>query len=405
METLLIHYRPCDRDHVSWCLLDASDKTGNEIQHGKLADLEATAKGRRATVLIDSSCTSIESVQVPSNNRQRQLQAVPYALEDCLASDVDKMHFALGKKQADDRIPVITIDKGLFESTLDRFRQANVTVETLSADCLALPIKDDSWTVLIHNQNVLIKTSSCRGYFCDRDLLPTLLPALMEQADQPPQSIQFFHEHEDVHAADLLGATETALNIQTYEQHPLHIFAENLRDTQEINLLQGKFAPRRESNALLKPWKAVAAIALVWTVLQLIHAGFEIRQLQYENRLLTGTIEKQFKRVLPGARKFTNMKNRVERRLRELRGGGGKDDEVFLELLAGAATSFGNKQITIHGMAYNNKRIDMEIQAKSLQELEAIKSQLNGIKTMKTTLSTSVEKDKVKGRLRLEKQS
>jgi hypothetical protein len=36
--------------------------------------------------------------------------------------------------------------------------------------------------------------------------------------------------------------------------------------------------------------------------------------------------------------------------------------------------------------------------------MEAVKSQLNNIKTIKTTLSTSVEKDKVKGRLRLEKQ-
>ena len=98
------------------------------------------------------------------------------------------------------------------------------------------------------------------------------------------------------------------------------------------------------------------------------------------------------------------MQKRMERRLTELRGGVGDDEEAFLDLLSGAAQSIDSKQITIHGMVYNNKHIDMELQANSLQALENVKNKMNSIKNIKTTLSTSVEKDKVKGRLRLERQ-
>lgn len=403
-DTLLVHYRPCQADQLSWCIVDYSGNPG-PISQGNMTDLGEVARGLRASVLIDASCTSIEAVRIPSNNRQRQLQAAPYALEDSLASDIDELYFALGKKQADDYIPVVTIDRQLFQSTLDQFRQAHIFVDTMSADCLALPIDKDSWTILLYKDSALIKTTASKGHFCDRDILPTLLPVLFKQAAQPPQSLVLMHEEQDSHAADLLGSLDVALHIQSYSDHPLKVFAGNLGDVRELNLLQGKFAPKRESNRLFRPWKSVAAVAAVWLILQLIYAGFEIKQLQYKNQQLTSEIEREFKQAIPGTRNFSNMQKRIERRLRELRGGGsGGDEETFIELLSGAAMSLSNQPVTIHGLVYNNKHIDMELQASSLQQLESVKNKLSSIKNIKTTLSTSLEKDKVKGRLRLEKQ-
>jgi general secretion pathway protein L len=403
-DTLLIHYRPSQADRLSWCLVDHSGRPG-EISQDSITELADVARGLRATVLIDASCTSIEAVRIPSNNRQRQLQAAPYALEDSLASDIDELYFALGKKQPDDYIPVVTIDRQLFQATLERFRQAGIFVDTMSADVLALPIEKDSWTILLNETGALIKTAASKGHFCDRDLLPTLLPVLFNQAQQPPQSLLFMHEERDDHATDLLGSVDVALHVQTYIEHPLSIFAGNLVDVGELNLLQGKFAPKREGSRLFRPWKSVAAAAAVWLILQLIYAGFEIKQLQYQNQQLTSEIEGEFKRAIPGTRNFSNMQKRMERRLQELRGGGsGDDEEAFLELLSSAALSFSNQPVTIHGLVYNNKHIDMELQASSLQQLESVKNKLSSIKNIKTTLSTSLEKDKVKGRLRLEKQ-
>ena len=404
-EKLLIHYRPCDGDQVAWCRISDHGPILESISHGHVSDLQDAARGQRATLLIDASCAAIESINIPSNNRQRQLQAAPFAMEDNLAADIDDLYFAIGKKQGDDHLPVATIDRTLFEHTLETFRQAGIFLEVMAADCLALPVDEEHWSVLIYENNALIKTAPNQGYFCDRDLVAAFVQSLIDEQEQAPQTVTLFYQDDDALADQLLAGIDTQVESKTFQQHPLSVFAEHLNDARTLNLLQGKFSPKRESNALWQPWKAVAAMALVWLVIELIYAGFEIRQLQFQNQQLTVEIEQIFKQANPGTRKFHNLKNRMKSRLKQLRGGAGDDGETFIELLADAAPVLGDKKITIHGMAYSTKHVDMELQAPSLQDLEQLRNQLSSAPSVKVTLSTSVEKDKVKGRLRLEKQS
>ena len=104
-ETLLIYYKP-QLQYGYWALINEQGKLINQPGQGDLSDITSIARGRHATVLIDSACVSIESVNIPGQNKQRQLQAVPFALEEQLASDIDDIHFAVGKKTAEQHIPV-----------------------------------------------------------------------------------------------------------------------------------------------------------------------------------------------------------------------------------------------------------------------------------------------------------
>ncbi len=405
-DTLLIHFKPGSAQHASWAFVDEQGNLTTKPDSGSLSDITTLAKGCRTTVLIDSSCINLESVNVPSQNRQRQLQAVPFALEDNLAVDIEDMHFALGKKQADDLLPVISITRSLLDEILEQFKQSNIFISHLSADSLALPVAENSWTILLDTDSAIIKTDHFTGHYCDRDNLPVIISALIKKSEHPPENIIFFHQDNDQHAADLLASIDASISIKTYSEYPLTIFAPDLEDAHELNILQGDYAPKRESSALLKPWKSVAAIAGVWIILQLVYASIEINQLEEKNLQLTQQIEKEFKRVNPGARKFHNIKKRMERKLKELRGGGGKSDQVFLQILSEAAPVLSNnKNIDIRGIVYKGKHIDMDISADSLQTLEAIKNKLIAKRKIKTILSTSIEKNKTRGRLRLEIQS
>jgi type II secretory pathway component PulL len=95
----------------------------------------------------------------------------------------------------------------------------------------------------------------------------------------------------------------------------------------------------------------------------------------------------------------------MEQTLKELRSGKGMDQPDFLHLLSTASAALGaDKKIIIQAMVYRNQHIDLELQADSLQSLENLKTKLTGLRDIKAVLSTSIEKDKVNGRLRLEKQ-
>lgn len=410
-EQLLIHYRPHHPTPVSWALIDQQGKLSSTIESGDLDSISEQAKTHKAIVLLDAACLSIEAVHIPSNNRQRQLQAIPYALEDKLASDIENLHFALGRKQSEQGIPVIVVQRELLDSLLDQFRQAGISLQALLADTLALPItqnnNDNDWCILIDHDQVLIKTGPSSGLYIDRQNLTTMLPLLIAEATPAVTSITLYHEDNDSHAAELLGELDTSLSIKSFTTSPLSILAQHLHDARQLNILQGDYAPKKQRSPLLKPWKAVAALAGVWLILQLIYAGIETVQLKEKNQQLTLQIEKEFKRAIPSAKKFTGMRNRIKTTLKELRGGLSDDTQQhFLQILADATPALAsNPKITINGIVYRNRRIDIELQADSLQSLEAVKNQLVAIPQLKTLLSTSVEKDKVNGRLRLEKQS
>ena len=127
-------------------------------------------------------------------------------------------------------------------------------------------------------------------------------------------------------------------------------------------------------------------------------------QLEQKNIALTKKIETEFKRALPSAKKISNMRKRVERKLSDLKSGGsGSDNSGFLQILSKVSPALAdNDKIQIKAAVYRNNYIDVDLTAKSLQDIEKIKDELAAIPGIKTVLSTTVEKNSVKGRLRLE---
>jgi len=402
-ETLLIYFQP-QQQRICCVLLNEQGKLLSQPEHGNLNDIAAIAKGKQATVLIDSACINIESVNIPGQNKQRQAQAVPFALEEQLATDIDDMHFAMGKKNSDQLIPVISIDRSLLENSLQQFRDAGVFVNILSADILALPFTENNWSILVDEDSAIIKTSHSNGYYCDRDNLAVILAPLLNKEDAP-ESITYFHKDDDSHAAELIADIDTTLNIKTYQSHAIEVFAKNLTDAQQLNILQGEYTPKRQSNLALKPWKSVAALFVAWLTVQMISAGIESQQLAEKNQALTSQIEKQFKLANPSARKFNNMRKRMERKLKQLKNGGSETDPLFLQILADAAPAFSKiKKVNIRGIVFRSQYVDMDLQAESLQSLEEVKNLLSANRKLKVVMSTSVEKNKTRGRLRLEAQ-
>lgn len=404
-DKLLICYDPDNSEQAHWAFVNEQGQC-HQLGHGPVSALSDIARGHRAILLIDTANLNISQVAIPTQNRQRQLQAIPFALEDTLADDIEELHFAAGKKQHDDLIPVISIKRSLLDSIINQFKDNSIFIETLSADVLALPSNNDQWSLLIDGSRALIKTSDFSGYYCDLDNLGMFLTALIAKQKNQPALLKIFCNEQQIPDLEQLKENGVEIQTETYKETPLHIFSANLKSPAQLNILQGNYTPKRESSGLLQPWKSVAAIFAIWMCLHLVYAGFEIRQLKSKNIELTGLIQKEFKKANPGTKNYSNMKKRMERRLTELRGGGDNNDQqLFLKLLSEATPALAsNNKITINGIVFRNKFVDLDLQADSLQTLESVKSKLTATAGLKIVMSTSVEKDKVKGRLRLETQ-
>ena len=437
-EFLVIHYKPGLHDSdgnpaLQYWALGGDQHPSITLGHSNLEELQTVARGKKISILIDAHFITLESVNVPSKNRSKQLLAVPFAMEDFLAEDIEGIHFALGKSESarvehaklesmksehgdtesnspeietseGNKVPVIAIKLSLLQEILSLFKQYQIYPEIVTADSIALPGSRSKWSIILDEDGALIKTGHTQAHSCDRENLPFILQALLDQNEYKPDSITYYYKADDTEAESMLNDIEIQLEPQPYQTHSLEIFVQHLNETSSLNLLQGEFTPKRESNIWLQPWKTAATLAGVWIVLHLAYASITTTQLEDKNIVLTSQIEREFKRAIPDARKMINMKKRVDRRLKELQStGNGSSASGFLDILSKATPMLANNEkLNIKAAIYRNNYIDVDLTAKTLQDIEQVKDKLTKVSGIKTILSTSVEKGKVKGRLRLE---
>jgi len=404
-EYMLIHYRPHCASHMCYWALGGDQHPSITLGHGALDELPAIARNKKVTLIIDSVFTTVMSLNIPSKNRSKQLQAIPFAMEDHLAEDIEDTHFAIGKADQQNMIPVVAINRERLKNILAEFSSREIHIDYLITDSSALPIKDNSWSLLTDDNSVLIKTTTGDAQSCELENLQPIFTALLEQSLNKPESIQCFYSEEHKQPLEFLDTLDIEISYQPLKSHPLEVFAGQLRKAQEFNLLQGEFAVKRKTtNSWLQAWKPAAIAASVWVVLYLTFAGIQSQQLEAKNLELSKHIEAEFKRAMPEARTLSNMQKRVERHLRDLKTGGGADNNnVFLHILSKATPALSQSdKVTLNSAVFRNNSIDLDISSNSLQNIEMVKSRLLKIPELKTVLSTTVEKDKVNARLRLE---
>src|SRR5690606_4269507 len=100
METLFIKLDNKNPDTVQWVVIDEAGNPEAAVRQGSLADAREFIHQRRIVCAIPGTDVYLDHVNLPSSRSRRKLQqAVPFALEDDLAEDLDDLQFALGKEQ------------------------------------------------------------------------------------------------------------------------------------------------------------------------------------------------------------------------------------------------------------------------------------------------------------------
>jgi len=241
-ETLLILYNPDNRDQAHWVFINEHGTPGN-LTHGPLSELGQIARGHRATLLLDSSHINLTQVNIPSQNRKNQLLAIPFALEDALADDIEELHFAAGTRQSDNRIPVITINRGLLEDIIADFIHAGVVIDAVCADLLALPLNNNQWTLLLDNERALIKTVSFSGYYCDLDILLVFLQTLINQQHEKPEAFLVYASQQEPVILQQLGNIDIEIKPVISNESVITIFSSRSEERRVGKECRARWSP------------------------------------------------------------------------------------------------------------------------------------------------------------------
>jgi general secretion pathway protein L len=100
-ETLVIRLRASEDAPASWLIVDANGARSGNLQSGPISDALALSQARRTVVILPASDVTLARPDLPPvRGAARIVQAVPYALEEQLASDLENLHFAIGHRDA-----------------------------------------------------------------------------------------------------------------------------------------------------------------------------------------------------------------------------------------------------------------------------------------------------------------
>lgn len=411
-ETLLIHYNIHQPHQATWSLCNDEGELTGKITTGPLDELTDLAARYTAVVLLSSQCLHINQLQLPTQNMQKMLKAVPYAVEEFIAEDVENFHFVISKNRNSDKTSVVGIDKTTLQSITQAFQQSNIYIEKIIPDVLCLPADagNRQWACLNYHDNWYLQTDTLNGIMLSHDILPYVITNMLQDENQiSPDKIIFFNEQENSSAfsdLDIDNKDIELINI-VYNTHPLVVFCGHYKQALALNLLQRDYKAKRKSSGYWQQWRLAASLAAVWLTLHLGLTGFQYSKLTEENKKTKAEIEKIYKQTFPQSRKIINPRVQMEQKLKELKSTSDNSSNGLLFLLSESFGTLTNdrKNITLQSLTFRNNRMEIGLDSTNLQAIENLNKNLNSNTRIKSEItSSSSEKNKVKGNLRIEGQ-
>ncbi len=133
-EYLVIRFDADPEADVTWVAVDSDGTRVGAPGAGPLDEAGRYAAGREVIVLVPAACVLTTTVDIPVKRGQRLLAALPYALEEQLADDVENLHFAAGASLEDGRIPVAVVADEFMRSWLSRLGESEIAASRIIAE-------------------------------------------------------------------------------------------------------------------------------------------------------------------------------------------------------------------------------------------------------------------------------
>ncbi|KTA93160.1 general secretion pathway protein GspL [Aeromonas salmonicida subsp. smithia] len=323
-ESLVIRLGTNAQQPVEWLVWSAKEEeiiaSGTLASAHALGELRERAGGRPVVTLVPGSDLIFRRVSLPGKYSRQAAAALPYLLEEQIASDVDELHLVVLGHEGHD-VDLMAVDKEKMQTWLGWLEAAGLKSQQLLPDVLALPQAADGWSALQLGKEWLLRQGPCQGIVADEPLLAMLLAVEAE-----PVTI---HSHTPV--PPIPNANWQAADPEL----PMLLLAKGALNCQ-ANLLQGPYRPQTEYSRYWLQWRKVAVVAGLLLLVALTQRGVHLYQLVEQDKALKAEIRQVYTRIFPGETRIVNVRSQMAQHLKLL--GQTPQDGVLLLLTELAPT-------------------------------------------------------------------
>ena len=296
---------------VGWIVADDDGTRRSPPAAGTLTEAAGQVRGRPVIVLVPAHEALTTTIDLPVRSGPKLLAALPYALEEQIATDVETMHFAAGDKRDSGLRPVAAVSRESLDAWLALLAEAGIQPWKVVPENYGLARIPGTMSVLVEDDCVMFNDGADLEFALDGAKPSDALVAsghLEERSDDTPPE-QSGHLLVYCSAADEERLSHDWIALR----HELHSVDINLlpdgalprlgvtvASGAGVNLLQGKYGPKADYGSWLRPWRRVAVLLVTFVLIGFAGKAADYWRLTQEEAALQDRFASAYQQIRPG---------------------------------------------------------------------------------------------------------
>ena len=408
---------------ADWIAVDSSGARRGPPVTGPLSEAHGDIGDRDVIVLVPSVDVLTTTVDMPIKGGAKLQAALPYALEEFIADDVDQLHFAAGSRRSSGLTPVSVVNREKLDLWISWLTEAGIHPVSVVADIYGLARIPGTISLLVADQQVVINDGADIELVMEGVSPADALAAIgafddgtTDEGDQGddeedttmglPRHVLVYSapEDEERYQHDWIAMRQEldSLDVKLLADGVLPRLAVTVATGAGINLLQGQYGRKTDYSGAFKPWKYAAMLLLAFAVVAVAGKGVSYYSLKNQLAAVQQQFHAEYQQVVPGAALPRDPAAAVQSLL--ARSGSSQSPQIFLRSLEQLSNAIRqNRSASIQAISFRAGVVDVRLTAPDVATLDNIQRTIaqNGQFTA-TIQSTDQEGDKVNSRIQIQ---
>ncbi len=420
-EYLVIRIDQNQSQLANWIAVDSTGARRSQPSIGTLQEAAVDIGERDVIVLVPSAEVLTTSVEIPVKGA-KLLAALPYALEEYLAEDVEDLHFAAGVRRSSGRTPVSVVSHERMENWISALDDAGIVADSIVAESYGLARIPGTISLLLAGDSVFINDGAdielvMQGV-SPGDALAAIgalddSNAVASDEDEPPASMPRHllvycepgDEERYQHDWIALRHELDSVDVKLLPDGVTPRLAVTIATGAGINLLQGQYAPKKEYGGLFRPWKYAAMLALAFGVLVVAARVLDLYMLTQQETELRQTFNSEYRQMLPDALETDDPGAVIDSLRRRI--GNVETPPLFLQSMEQLSKAIQqNQAATIQAISFRAGVIDLRVAAPDVATLDNVQRAIGESGQFRATIqSTDQDGDRWNSRIQVQEAS
>jgi general secretion pathway protein L len=363
-------------NNSQWVSINDSGEFLDSVSKGNISEIDIGNKQNSVIVILPGEEIHHAVLTLPIKSEKKLTKAIPFAMEDRLADEIEKTHFA-HKRLNNDLIQICAINTSKLKAFLETLKSNNIHASAITSDALCVPKIEKTITLLIDSSRIHINNGFDKVFtFESIDIINAVN---IVNKDNNIRDIQIFINKEDeslLNKFDQLRESFRNVDVNILQNGPFQKYSQVIVNHNYIDLLQGKYKDKKDIAQIFKPWRKTASLFLLFVSLLLINNLLNIYSLNKYERELSAKFLNQYKYFNPRADNVSDplrIISSIKNNNIEI-----TDESSFIEGLSFISDAIkNNNNASLSSINFQNNNFNIRLQTPNVSILDSIQRNID----------------------------